>query len=115
MYSIDRRKLAAHVYSMFNSLRKTAIVLQVSHSTVSRWLKNPERKKYQRSILSKTTLVIESIKQAVVNNPFISLISLQKTITDLFKITVSKELLRSAISSLNYSKKKLDSLELLRT
>jgi len=36
MYPIDRRKLAQHIYSLFNSLRKTAIVLQVSHSTVHR-------------------------------------------------------------------------------
>ena len=40
MYPIDRRKLAIHVYSLFSSLRKTARILQVSHSTVSRWLKS---------------------------------------------------------------------------
>ena len=106
MYPVDRRKLAIHVYSLFSSLRKTADILQVSHSTVSRWLKCPERKKYCRSIVSKTSQIIHAIKAAVINDPFISLVSLQKVIRDMFKFDVSKELLRVAIASCNYSKKK---------
>ena len=49
MYALDRRKLATHVYSLIKSLRKAAIILQVSHTTVARWLRSPERKKYSRS------------------------------------------------------------------
>jgi transposase-like protein len=42
MYYHDRRRIIArHVYSLFHSLRKTAIVLKVSHTTVARWLKSP--------------------------------------------------------------------------
>ncbi len=37
---------SCHAYSIFQSLRKTAIVLKVSHSTNSRWLKNPTKKPY---------------------------------------------------------------------
>lgn len=105
MYPIDRRKLSIHVYSLFHSLRKTAVILQVSHSTVSRWLKSPERKQYSRSTVSKTNQIIHTIKTAILSNPFISLVALQKLIEDMFKFTVSKELIRTAISSLNYSKK----------
>ena len=105
MYPIDRRKLAVHVYSLFQSLRKTALILQVSHSTISRWIKNPERKRYCRSGISKTSLLIQMLKTAITSNPFVSLASLQKMVFEMFKFTVSKELLRSAIASINYSKK----------
>lgn len=47
MYPVDRRTLAVHIYSLLKSLRKTATMLQVSHSTISRWLKNPIKKPYR--------------------------------------------------------------------
>ena len=37
-YPLDRRNLALHIYSLFQSLRKTALILNVSHMTVSRSL-----------------------------------------------------------------------------
>ena len=49
MYPIDRRKVAIHMYSILSSLRKVSILLNTSHSTIHRWLKNPERKKYTRN------------------------------------------------------------------
>lgn len=39
MYPLDRRLRASFIYSLFPSLMLSAIVLQVSHTTVSRWLK----------------------------------------------------------------------------
>ena len=48
MYHVDRRKLAVHMYSILGSLRKTAKLLMVSHSTIFRWLASPERKQYKR-------------------------------------------------------------------
>ena len=41
MYPLDRRKL---IYSLGGSLRKTAKLLMVSHSTISRWFNRPEKK-----------------------------------------------------------------------
>lgn len=37
MYPLDRRKVAIHIYSVVSSLRKTALLLNISHSTVARW------------------------------------------------------------------------------
>jgi hypothetical protein len=72
MYSHDRRILARHVYSLFHSLRKTAIVLKVSHTTiVARWLKSICRKTYPQRKFTKSEKVAETIKAAAIAaNPF---------------------------------------------
>lgn len=108
MYSIDRRKMALHIYSFFNSLRKTAILLQVSHSTISRWLKNQTRKQYTKykNKIYKSDAIIESIRIAIQNDPFISITKLTILLQQTINITVSKELVRLAISKLGLSKKK---------
>ncbi len=62
MYSIDRRLLASRLYDIFNSLRKVGYILQVSHMSVKRWIHNPDRKKYTRVSVTKTSIVIETIK-----------------------------------------------------
>ena len=106
MYPKDRRKLALHIHSLLNSLRKTAILLQVSHSTISRWLKNQARKKYTKSkkTIYKSDLIIESIRTAIY--PFISITKLTLLLQQTSNVLVSKELVRIAISKLGLSKKK---------
>ena len=106
MYPLDRRKLAIHVYSLFNSLRKVAKILKVSHTTVSRWLRNPEKKKYTRKVVPKSMLIIETLRASIKNDPFISILSMKQIIKDTFKFEVSKELIRVAIQSMNLSRKK---------
>ena len=108
MYPIERRMQAQHVYSLFYSLRKAAVVLQVSHSTVARWLKDPTQKKYARkSKTTKTELVIDTIRFALESDPFVSLGKLRKLVLSVMGISVSKELLRTAIKcQLRYSRKK---------
>lgn len=106
MYSLDMRKLASHVYQLFFSLRKTAIILNVSHTTISRWLKNPERKSYHRTPSLSTDHVIYTIKTSLLTNPFISIRKLVKQINDVCNVIVSRELVRTAISKLGFSKKK---------
>ena len=106
MYPLDRRKLAIHVYSLFNSLRKVANILKVSHTTVSRWIKNPEKKKYTRNIVPKSMLITETLRASIKNDPFISILSMKQIIKDTFKFEVSKELIRVAIKSMNLSRKK---------
>jgi transposase len=44
MYPIDRRYIACNIYSMIKSLRKTATLVNVSHTTVARWIKDPTPK-----------------------------------------------------------------------
>jgi len=105
MYSIDRRKIAIHVYSLLRSLRKTAIILQVSHTTISRWLKNPERKLYYRKSL-RTEQIIDIIKTTIISNPFITVRSFVKVIKDTLNIQVSRELVRVVIKKLGFTSKK---------
>ena len=90
MYPIDRRKLAVHMYSILGSLRKTATLLMVSHSTVSRWLTYPEKKKYQRVKVQnlKTFQIVDIIKTTISSNPFISIRKLQSNILETLKLTV---------------------------
>ena len=108
MYPIDRRKIALHIYSLCSSLRKTAILLQVSHSTISRWLKNQQRKQYTKNPtkLYKSEVIVESIQTAIRNDPFISISKLRILIYEALNLSVSKELVRIAISRLGLSKKK---------
>jgi transposase len=107
MYSKDRRQLAVHVYSLFKSLRKTAIILQVSHTTVARWIKSLDVKKYTyRNKVPKSSLIIDTIKTSIHNDPFISIRSLCSIIKDVFKFTVSRELVRTSIKKCGLSRKK---------
>jgi transposase len=81
-------------------------VLQVSYSSVARWLKNPERKRYTKTSIPTSTLIIETIKTAVDNDPFITILKLMDVVKTLFSITLSRELIRTAIIKSGLSRKK---------
>lgn len=106
MYSLDLRKLASHVYGLFFSLRKTATILKVSHSSVSRWLKNINRKPYHRKPHLSTEHVICTIKASLVADPFLSTRKLVALVKEVCNVSVSKELIRTAINNLGFSRKK---------
>jgi transposase len=106
MYPTDRRNIARHIYSMLHSLRKTALLCQVSHSTISRWINNPIKKKYTKPNKTyKTDQIIDTIKFSIINDPFISIIKLKDLILSTLKINVSKELIRIAIKRQGITKK----------
>lgn len=105
MYPIDRRALAAHIYPMLQSLRKTAVLLRVSHTTIARWLQNPFRQ-HRSFVAPKYQVIIETIRTAVLNDPFTSIRSLQLLIQQTHNITVSRELLRSALRRMALTRKK---------
>ena len=109
MYSMDRRKLAAHVYSIFNSLRKTAMLLKVSHSSVARWILNPEKKQYDasnRKLNGKTTRVIVGILAAVKSDPLISTRGLATLIEASTGVHISRELARCVLKNNGLTRKK---------
>jgi len=85
MYSLDRRIVAKSLYAYLNSLRKTAIILNVSHSTVSRWLKNQDRKMYTKREGLK---VIETIRTSIQIDPFISICKLRQNILSTLNVSV---------------------------
>ena len=108
MYPLDRRTVATLLYSHLQSLRKTARLLQVCHTTVSRWLKNPckaPRKHYSSRPL-KSEVIVETIRIAIMNDPFISIRKLQALLKETLAVQVSVELVRIAIKRLGLSKKK---------
>ena len=103
MYPIDRRKVAAMIYEQLNSLRKTAKLLKVCHTTVSRWLKNPEGKTRSRT---KEFLITDIVKATIGNDPLISIRELRNRIRETLNLSVSYELVRVAIKRQGLSKKK---------
>lgn len=105
MYPIDRRKIAIHVYSLLNSLRKTGILLQVSHTTIARWLKRVDRKKKAGKV-NKCDIVVEVLRKSILNNPFISLSEMRDIVMKTLDINVSKELVRQVIKRQGFTKKK---------
>ena len=107
MYPIDRRKVAVHIYSFLSSLRKTAILLDVSHTTVARWLQCTERCRYKsKQRLLKSQLVVETLQTALQCDPFLSIRELTIKIKEVLKIEVSRELERIAIKRHAITKKK---------
>ena len=106
MYNLDRRIVAKSIYSCLHSLRKTAVLLKVSHSTVSRWLHNPEKKPYKKRTEFKSQHIIEIIKTSILIDPFISICTLRKNILSTLNVSVSRELIRTCISKLGHTRKK---------
>lgn len=82
------------------------MILQVSHTTVGRWIKYPERKQYsKRSKVHKSDTIVQIIKLTIENNPLISLYQLKDIIKDSLHIEVSKELIRLAIKKQGITRK----------
>lgn len=106
MYSRDLRILANHLYFQFSSFRKTAQILNLSHTTVFRWLKTIERKPYYRKPKIASEHVITTIKSALVANPFLSIRQLVHIVKSTCDVNVSKELVRIAIQKQGFTKKK---------
>lgn len=106
MYPIDRRKIALHIYSLIGSLRKTAVLVQTSHTTIARWLKCIERKTYTRKNITKATTIVDIIKNLIKANPFMPIRTMKKCIHESLSVDVSISLLRSVIRISGYTRKK---------
>jgi transposase len=107
MYPIDRRKIAVHIYALLRSLRKVARLVDVSHSTVARWLKHPDKKQYkQRGSTKSSDTVVQILRASIAAHPFTALADLRQLIKDTLQLSVSKELVRTIIKKLGFSKKK---------
>lgn len=81
MYPIDRRKCALNICNLLHSLRKTAVLVMVSHTTVARWLKEQQPNGYKQRVSTKTSQVVLILKTILELNPTISLIQLKDTMT----------------------------------
>ncbi len=109
MYTRDIRKLAKNAYDILKSLRKVAKILNVkSHTTISRWLNNPEHKPYtfKNKQPSKSEYIVDILKLTIEANPFITPIEFSTLLEDTCDIKVSSELVRIIIKRLGYTRKK---------
>jgi transposase len=106
MYSLDLRKVACGLYQKYCSARKVAIILEVSHSSICRWVKNIQRKHYSRKPKLCSDFVIDTIKTSLSINPFHSIRSLVQKVKEVCNILVSRELIRCAILKIGFTKKK---------
>ena len=108
MYPLDRRTVALRIYEKLGSLRKTSELVGCCHSTVSRWINNPERKQYQKDTTKtyKSETIIDVVKNTIKENPTVSLTTLKIFIKNSIDIDVSKELIRKTIQNNGFVKKK---------
>lgn len=106
MYSLDRRQIAYHIYYKLQSYRKTASLLQVSHSTVFRWLNTIPKVIENIKIPNKSEMIMDIVKTTINTDPFIIVEQLCVLIKDNLKINVSKELVRIIIKRLGITRKK---------
>ena len=106
MYSNDLRAAALNIYSKLYSLRKTARLLQVSHTTVARWLGSSGIRKPYPARRTKASQIVNAIQSAIQQNPFLTSRSLASLISTSEGVSVSRELVRTALGQQGYSRKK---------
>lgn len=106
MYSIDYRHIAINLYSLLNSLRKTAALLRVSYSSIHRWINSPERRIYPQRKKEKSDIIAVCLNYLIEHDPFSSLRSVQMHIASQLHCTVSLQLIRSILKSKGFTKKK---------
>lgn len=106
MYSLDLRKVACSLYQKYYSSRKVAIILEVSHSSICRWVKNIQRKHYSRKPKLCSDFIIDTIKTSLSINPFHCIRSLVQKVKEVCNVSVSRELIRCAILKIGFTKKK---------
>ena len=106
MYPTDRRKLACHMHQILQSMRTVALLLKVSAATVCRWIKHPDRMPYRRQYVSKSEQIVTTLRDYVTANPLSTLSQITKLVQQVHKISVSKELVRSVLRRVGYSRKR---------
>jgi hypothetical protein len=102
MYPGDRRVLALHVYGLLHSLRKTARLVLVSHSTIARWYPRDTAERHPPNHKQ----VSESIRAAVRSDPLASVRTIRDRILEVLGMAVSCGLIRVSLKRLGHSRKK---------
>ena len=106
MYPLDVRKQALKIYAKVQSLRKVGLLLDIHFSSISRWVRNLDRKPYSPRKFTKQELIVESIKDVLQTNPLTSGRELARRLQETFNVRISKELVRVAIKNLGFTRKK---------
>ena len=106
MYSTECRRIAVRLYAVLHSLRRTAIIMQVGHSSIARWIARPLRQRYKTRSAPKTEVVARCVRHAVERDPFLSVHNIRRVIFEATHVSVSSCLVCSVIKALGLSKKK---------
>ena len=109
MYSKDVQNIAIRLYSSsIPSLRKVAVLLNTSHSTISRWVNGLHINTVPKVRTTKLDgrNIIDALNLYITMNPFASIKDIQQMISTTFKINVSKELIRLTIVRNNFTRKR---------
>jgi len=108
MYNIEIRKLTLQIYSYLKSLRKTSKLLNISISSISRWIYNLYPKTRLFKTYKQTDLLIEYIKYNLNINPTLSCREFIIKIKNDLNINISRQLINLIIKKrLNYTYKKI--------
>ena len=81
MYSLEIRQMSINIYNQLKSFRKTALLINISKSTIQRWNKELNIKIRKSRISKLNTPII--IKTLINNNPFITIMEIQKNLVRL--------------------------------
>jgi len=106
MYSSDFKSLAIKLYHKIKSLRKVSIMIETSHSSISRWINyNYKTRKIAYKKLDRP-VIIDSIILYINSHPFCSIRDIHNMLLKIFKLSVSLELIRLCIKKNNFTKKR---------
>lgn len=96
------------MYKLLGSMRKVATLLNVSLSTVCRWVHHPQQKQYQRRqpAATKAEQVVGTLRACLAADPLVSLEQMTKHIQQVLSISVSKELVRCVLKKDGFSRKR---------
>jgi transposase len=105
MYSFDKRIICKRLYDMnVFSLRKIALILFVSHTTIRRWIMltdidlcQVKYHKIHRKKIKSGTPVVEALKAILKTNPLLVLDDIKNKIQELFAFQISKSFLSSIL------------------
>ena len=102
---METRTLVVNIYYQLNSMRKTALLTNVSISSISRWIKNTKSKK--EKIKDNLQLIIETIKSILDLFPFYTVKDIKNHIIKTLNINYSYSLIYTVMKKhLNLSYKK---------
>lgn len=108
MYSVEIRKITINIYNYFKSLRKTSKILNISISSISRWINNLYPKKRIFNPIKQTDVIINYIKYKLIECPTYSCREFVVKIEQDLNIKISRQLINLIIKKrLNYTYKKI--------
>jgi len=95
------------LYDYFQSMRKTAVALGISVSTICRWTKEIQIKTRKRQKTKMTEVLVAFVKNLIVQDPTITCTKIVKTIHTSMDMIVSRQLVHLILRKLDYTYKRV--------